>query len=240
VKFLSKEEKSLRTRLRKLVGFLRTHGNVSGIAHRRLRNMAVGVKLLGLTVLSFFAFGHRTSADLLWLTAINLVLLFLFRYGFIFFRREIKIFLWQTVVIVFLYILRFGFVEGVKPGVMISWQLCLTYMPGVIFVRTTPQPRIIETFTAVAPYRAAFVMAACLKFIPLVLTEIRNIYEGQVFRGAKVLPGDLVNPRNWPDVVFCLVLPVIVRSMNLAEEITLAARARNFGMKKKRTCWPGI
>ena len=140
----------------------------------------------------------------------------------------------------FLYILRFGLIEGLKPGAMISWQLFLAYMPGVIFVRTTPQPRIVETFTAVAPYRAAFVMATCLKFIPIVLTEIRKIYEGQVYRGAKILPRDLLNPCNWPDVVFCLVLPVIIRSMNLAEEITLAAKARNFGLKKRRTCWPGV
>ena len=191
-------------------------------------------------VLSFFAFGTRTSSELLWLTAVNLTLLFLFRYGFVFFQRDIKVFLWQTALIVFLYILRFGMIEGFKPGAMISWQLSLAYMPGVIFVRTTPQPRIVETFTAVAPYRAAFVMATCLKFIPIVLTEIRKIYEGQVYRGAKILPRDLLNPCNWPDVVFCLVLPVIIRSMNLAEEITLAAKARNFGLKKKRTCWPGV
>ncbi len=191
-------------------------------------------------VLSFFAFGTRTSMELLWLTAINLALLLVFRYGFVFLRREIKVFLWQTAVIVFLYILRFGWAEGFKPGVLISWQLFLTYLPGVIFVKTTPQPRIVETFSAVAPYRAAFVMATCLKFIPLILTEIRNIYEGQVFRGAKILPRDLLNPFNWPDVVFCLVLPVIIRSMNLAGDITLAAKARNFGLKKRRTCWPGI
>jgi energy-coupling factor transport system permease protein len=230
----------LRIRFNKLVGFSRYFWASSGTAHRRSRSIAVGVKLLGLMVLSFFAFGTRTSAGLVWLTVINLVLLFLFRSGFVFPWREIKIFLWQTAIIVSLYILRFGLIEGFKPGVMISWQLSLTYMPGVIFVKTTPQPRIVETFTAVAPYRAAFVMSTCLKFIPLVLTEIRNIYEGQVFRGARILRRDLLNPCNWNDVVFCLVLPVIIRSMNLAEEITLAAKARNFGLKKKRTCWPGI
>jgi energy-coupling factor transport system permease protein len=230
----------LSIRFKKLVGFSRYFWASSETAHRRSRSIAVGVKLLGLMVLSFFAFGTRTSAGLLWLTAINLVLLFLFRSGFVFPWREIKIFLWQTAIIVSLYILRFGLIEGFKPGVMISWQLSLTYMPGVIFVKTTPQPRIVETFTAVAPYRAAFVMSTCLKFIPLILTEIRNIYEGQVFRGARILRRDLLNPCNWNDVVFCLVLPVIIRSMNLAEEITLAAKARNFGLKKKRTCWPGI
>jgi energy-coupling factor transport system permease protein len=230
----------LRIRLRQLFGFSRLFRALSGTKHRRGRNIAVGAKLLGLTVLSFFAFGTRTSFGLLWLTAINLTLLLVFRYGFVFLRREIKVFLWQTAIIVFLYILRFGWIEGFKPGVMISWQLSLTYMPGVIFVKTTPQPRIVEAFSAVAPYRAAFVMATCLKFIPLILTEIRNIYEGQVFRGAKILRRDLLNPFNWPDVVFCLVLPVIIRSMNLAGEITLAAKARNFGLKKRRTCWPGI
>ena len=202
--------------------------------------MGVGVKFLGLMILSFFAFGTRTFEGLLWLTAINFVLSLVFRPGMAFVRQEIRVFLWQTVVIVFLYMLRFGLTEGVKPGVMISWQLALTYIPGVIFVKTTPQPRIVETFSAVAPYRVAFVMATCLKFIPLILTEARDIYEGQVFRGAKILPRDLLNPLNWPDVIFCLVLPVIIRSMNLSGEITLAAKARNFGLKEKKTCWPGI
>ena len=230
----------MRIRLRQRFGFLRRFGDRLGIGNRRVGSIAVGAKLVGLTILSFFAFGARTSAGLLWLTMINLALLLVFQYGFIFLRREIKVFLWQTAIIVSLYILRFGWIEGFKPGAMISWQLSLTYMPGVIFVKTTPQPRIVEAFSAVAPYRVAFVMATCLKFIPLLLTEIRNIYEGQVFRGAKILPRDLLNPWHWPDLVFCLALPVIIRSMNLAGEITLAAKARNFGLKKKRTCWPGI
>ena len=230
----------MRIRLRQLFGLSRLYRGQPGTGHRRIGSIAVGAKLLGLMVLSFFAFGTRTSAGLLWLTGINLALLFVFRYGFIFLRREIKVFLWQTAIIVSLYILRFGWIEGFKPGAMISWQLSLTYVPGLIFVKTTPQPRIVETFSAVVPYRAAFVMATCLKFIPLILTEIRNIYEGQVFRGAKILRKDLLNPINWPDLVFCLALPVIIRSMNLAGEITLAAKARNFGLKKKRTCWPGI
>jgi energy-coupling factor transport system permease protein len=230
----------LRIRLKQLFGFSGLIKASSGTEHHRVRSIAVGAKLLGLTVLSFFAFGARTSVGLLWLSAINLALLLLFRFGFVFLRREIKVFLWQTAIIVSLYILRFGLIEGFKPGIMISWQLSLTYMPGVIFVKTTPQPRIVETFTAVAPYRAAFVVATCLKFIPLLLTEMRNIYEGQVFRGARILRKDLVNPCNWADIVFCLVLPIIIRSMTLAGEITLAAKARNFGLKKTRTCWPGV
>jgi len=238
--FLWKEEKSLRIRLRQLFGFLRRSKDWPGTEHRRAGSIAVGAKLLGLMALSFLAFGSRTTTGLLWLTVINLALLLVFRYGFIFLRREIKIFLWQTAIIVSLYMLRFGWIDGFKPGAMISWQLSLAYMPGVIFIKTTPQPRIVEIFSAVAPYRAAFVMATCFKFIPLILTEIRNIYEGQVFRGAKILRRDLLNPCNWPDLVFCLALPVIIRSMNLAGEITLAAKARNFGFKKKRTCWPGI
>lgn len=82
-------------------------------------------------------------------------------------------------------------------------------------------------------------MATCLRFIPLVLDEIRTIYEGQLMRGAKILPSDFLRPWNWPEAVHCLVVPAIIRSLKLAGEIELAAKAREFGATEGRTFWPG-
>jgi energy-coupling factor transport system permease protein len=78
-----------------------------------------------------------------------------------------------------------------------------------------------------------------MKFIPLMVREIRSIYESQVLRGANMLPKDLLRSWNWPDFINCLLVPAIVRTLSLSGEIALAARARDFGIKKKRSCWPG-
>ncbi len=155
-------------------------------------------------------------------------------------RRGAVFFLSQTAVIVALYLIRFGASpDAAWSGFRISWQLYLAFLPGYIFVETTPQPRIARVLSRVMTHRTAFVMATCLKFLPLLVSEIRTIYEGQVMRGARVRPRDLLKPLNWRDVIHCLVVPSIIHSLKLAGDIALAARARDFGVSPRRTCWPG-
>jgi energy-coupling factor transport system permease protein len=161
------------------------------------------------------------------------------RPGRVFLRRAAKTLIWQTGIITGLYGLRFGLSEGLTAGLTISWQLFLAFLPGAIFVQTTAGHRILQMLADVMPYRMAFVLSTCLNYIPLLLGEVKSIYEGQALRGARILPKDLVNPRNWLDVIHCLVVPTIIQSMKLAGEIALAARARDFGVMKCRTFWPG-
>lgn len=141
--------------------------------------------------------------------------------------------------ILILYIIRFGIENGVWVGLQTSWQLFLAFFPGMIFMESTSQPRIVQALSRIMPSRTAFVLSVCMKFIPLMVREIRSIYETQVLRGANMLPRDLLRPWNWPDFINCLLVPAIVRSMSMAGEIALAAKARDFGVKKQRTCWPG-
>jgi energy-coupling factor transport system permease protein len=49
----------------------------------------------------------------------------------------------------------------------------------------------------------------------------------------------LKRPRFWPDWVHCLLVPTLVRALSLAADIALAATARDFGLHKQRTHWPG-
>jgi len=198
----------------------------------------VSAKLIGTMVFSILAFGEHTLITLACLSGVELSFLALFRSGSCFPWRKAKVFLWQTAIIVGLHILRFGPSEGLWPGFRTSWQLFLAFLPGMIFVETTSEPEIVRALARVMPCRAAFVLATCLRFIPLVIDEIRSIYEGQVLRGARILPKDMLTPRNWPDVIHCLVVPAIVQSMSLAGEIALAAKARDFGVSGNRTCWP--
>lgn len=206
----------------------------------RILQVPAGPKLLTGLTLSMCAFGARTPCLLAGLTAANLLM------GFgvcvrplPLFRRGIKLFCWQSAMILLLYMLRFGIESGVWTGLQTSWQLFLAFFPGMIFMESTSQPRIVQTLSRIMPPRTAFVLSVCMKFIPLMVREIRSIYEVQVLRGANLLPKDLLRPWNWPDFINCLLVPVIVRTLSLSGEIALAARARDFGVKKQRTCWPG-
>jgi energy-coupling factor transport system permease protein len=190
-------------------------------------------------VLSVTAFGTRTPITLCWLSTADALFLLITRPGIPFLKRAAKTILWQAGIISGLYWLRFGSLAGVIPGLIISWQLALAFLPGMVFVKIVPEARIVQMFSAILPYRMAFIMATCLNFLPLLLAEIKSIREGQVLRGAKILPKDLLNPLNWSDVIHCLVVPVMIQTMNLSAQIALAAKARDFGITGQRTFWSG-
>jgi len=189
--------------------------------------------------LSICAFVTRTPLTLLVLLLLNAGILIGFRSGPITLRREIKVFCWQITIITGLYVLRFGFKQGVIPGIITSAQLFLAFFPGVIYIQTTPQSQIVMALEKIMPYRAAFVLAMSIRFIPFMIREIKAIYEAQVYRGARILPKDIINPLNWPDLIHCLLFPTVVQCMVVASEIAAAAKARAFGKQDKRTHWPG-
>lgn len=221
---------------------------MKGVAARskkgEVRQRAAGMlplvlKALCCTALSVTAFASHATMVLLALSGANLLLMLLCRIGFRAWWRGAKVFVSQSVVIVGLYVLRFGAAHGLWPGFRTSWQLFLALLPGVILVETTAPARMQQLLGCLMPSRWAFVMTTCLRFLPLVVQEMRSVKEGQVMRGARILPRDLWKPWNWPDVVHCLLVPLMVRSMKLAADIALAARARDFETGGKRTLWPG-
>jgi energy-coupling factor transport system permease protein len=205
----------------------------------RERQLSAGYKMMLCMALSISAFVARTPLPLLVLFLLNAVVLLWFRRGPLTLKREIRVLCWQIFIITGLYVLRFGFQSGWVPGFLTAIQLFLAFFPGVIFLQTTPQTQIVMTLEKIMPSRMAFVLAMSIQFMPLMIREIRTIYEAQVFRGARILPSDLINPKNWKDVLHCLLFPSIVQCMVAAHDIATAAKARDFGKFSKRTHWPG-
>jgi len=209
------------------------------LAHT-LSDAGVGRRMAVVMLLSCLAFLARTLPLLLVLSAVNLIVLFWLRCRPLSLKRELRTFVWQTVVILTLYLIRFQSPDGLWTGFKVSWQLFLAYLPAIVFSRSISQAGMIRMLTRIMPGQMAFVLSTCIRFVPQLLAEIQNIYEGQVLRGARILPRDLLRPWHWPDLLHCVIVPGIVQGMALAGNIALAARARGFGRQSKRTCWPGI
>jgi len=146
-------------------------------------------------------------------------------------------FIFQTAIIVTLYLIRYGY-KGALPGLMVSLQIFLAFLPGIILMSSISQSKIIHALSRVMPVKLAFVLSMSLNFMPLLISEFKHIYEAQVLRGARILPKELMRPWNWPDFVLCLLVPVIVRTLSVSKEIAMAAQIRNFGANDQRTCWP--
>jgi energy-coupling factor transport system permease protein len=122
---------------------------------------------------------------------------------------------------------------------LVSWQLFLALWPGMIFMASNAQSRIVAALSRVMPHRTAFVAATCLRFLPMLLSEVQQIRAIQTLRGARLLLGDLKYPRYWPDWIHCLLIPALIKTLSLASDISTAATARDFGIQPKRTAWPG-
>jgi len=203
----------------------------------RIRASA-GIVILLCLCLSICAFAVRTPLELGILSIADIGLLIcLSKNPFYNLWREGRMFVFQTALIVVLYLFRFG-QKGALPGLLVSWQIFLAFLPGIILISSVPQSKLINALSKAMPIRIAFVLSVSLNFIPLLLSEFRSMYDAQVLRGARILPKELIRPWNWLDLVRCLLVPVIVRTLSISQEIALAAQIRNFGMHKQRTCWP--
>jgi energy-coupling factor transport system permease protein len=202
--------------------------------------LATGTALVISIGLSMAAFAARSIPLLAILTGVNLLLL-LWRCAHPgdLLRRSARFFVWQAAIITLLYGLRFGWHSGWVAGMRVAWQLFLAFWPGMIFVASNPASRVTRSLARVLPQQTAFVVSACLRFLPLLLGEMIAIRQAQIFRGAGLLRQDLKRPRFWPDWIHCLLVPTLVRALSLAADIALAATARDFGLYKQRTHWPG-
>jgi energy-coupling factor transport system ATP-binding protein len=202
--------------------------------------LPTGAALVISILLSMAAFTARSVPLLVTLTGINLLLL-LFRcaHPVAVLRRSARFFIWQAAFITLLYGLRFGWQSGLISGLRVAWQLFLAFWPGMVFMASNPASRVTRALARVLPHQTAFVVSACLRFLPLLIGEMNAIRQAQIFRGAGLLREDLKKPRLWPDWVHCLLVPTLVRALSLASDIALAATARDFGVYKQRTHWPG-
>lgn len=153
-------------------------------------------------------------------------------------RRWIGWFFWQSVVIVGLYALRWG-ADGLLPGLRVSCQILLAFVPFQLAMFAVPHSQMVRHLGRVMPDRSAFVLATSLRFVPVLKKEFMAIYQVQRLRGAKIAPADLVDLRNWPDLLHCLFVPFVVQAFKLAEGVATAARIRYFETTDHRTYWPG-
>jgi energy-coupling factor transporter ATP-binding protein EcfA2 len=217
------------------------------LAHREIASggrtptpLHTGTALALSILLSMTAFATRSPALLAVLTGINLLVLLLrCPHPLTVLRRSARLFLWQAALIVLLYGLRFGWQNGWSAGLQVAWQLFLAFWPGIVLLASTTSSQTTRALSRVLPHQTAFVVSACLHFLPTLLSEANHIRLAQIFRGARLLKRDLKKPRYWPDWLHCLLVPTLVRALSLASEIALAASARDFGIHRQRTQWPG-
>ena len=200
-----------------------------------VHRMGAGMKLLIGMLLSAAAVLSHEPWSLGVVLALNLLYYFSARLTLADFWQDTRYLIVQMLIIIALYAIRYGVQDGLGPSLRVSIQIALFFIPGVVFLRTTQASQMMSGLRKILPYRLSFLVFTSFRFVPLFAREIREIVMAQKLRGARLSFRDLLNPGNWKDTFHCLMIPLLVRALKTADEATLSAKARGFGIRPERT-----
>ncbi|MBI5117312.1 energy-coupling factor transporter transmembrane protein EcfT [Candidatus Poribacteria bacterium] len=194
-----------------------------------IHRLGAGWKVAIGCLLSVAAFAAREPWVLAGLLLLNAFYYFLARLKLADFWRDTRFFAVQMIIIVSLYLLRFGVADGLWPGARTALQILLFFVPGVVLLRTTQTREMAQGLRRVLSPRMSFVVFSSLRFVPFFARELREITMAQRLRGAPLNFPRCIYPWNWKDVFHCLAIPLIVRALKTAHDAALSAEARGFG-----------
>ncbi|WP_136523417.1 energy-coupling factor transporter transmembrane component T family protein [Geomonas ferrireducens] len=200
-----------------------------------VHRMGAGWKLVFGVFLSALAAGGRTPLMQAILVLVTLAYYLSARLTLRDLWCDVRLFAFQAAMVIPLYCMLDGVDKGLWPGVRISTQIVLFYLPGAVFLRTTRTSEAMAALRRVVPYRLSFLVFVSVRFVPLFFRELEEIVALQRLRGARLSPREQMNPRNWPDLFNCVVLPLMVRAFRTADEVSRSAEARAFGLHRERT-----
>lgn len=205
------------------------------VADSIIHRLPAGWKMIISTTLSILILVVREPTPLLLATTICFLYYFLARLTLADLWRDIRIFLVQFLILLFLYLYQQGYPEGIWPAVRTSIQIVLFFIPGIVFLRTTQVSSMMKGLRGILPYRVLFLLFTSLRFVPFFAREMQEIYMAQKLRGAHLSPKDIRRPIFWRDLFSCIIIPLLVRALKTADEAALSAESRGMGANKERT-----
>jgi energy-coupling factor transport system permease protein len=110
---------------------------------------------------------------------------------------------------------------------LLSLRLLNLLTVSFIFFRTVTPEEMGDGLRKVGvPYQFSFILTTSMRYVPLITRRIRLIMEAQTSRGIDLRPR-LRNAANF----MALLMPLLVQSFLLAEELAMAMESRGFGLK---------
>jgi len=116
---------------------------------------------------------------------------------------------------------------GIMAGCFAALKLLtLTSVFFIFFAVTSPEDMANSLVKVGLPYTAAFVFSTAMQFVPVIGRKARDILDAQRARGIPMAPG-WAALRHYP----AFLIPLLIQSFQLAEELAEAMEARGFSRK---------
>ena len=115
----------------------------------------------------------------------------------------------------------------IRVAVVLSLRLFNLLTVSFVFFHSLSPEELGEALNKVGvPYGFVFILTTSMRYVPLIGQKFRNIVDAQLSRGIDLRPR-FRNLLNFP----ALLMPLLVQSLVLSEELAMAMESRGFGRK---------
>jgi len=115
----------------------------------------------------------------------------------------------------------------IRVALLLSIRLLNLLTVSFIFFSTITPNEMGDAFKMIGmPYSFAFILTTSMRYVPLIGQKIRNIIDAQLSRGIDLRPR-LKNVGNF----MALLIPLLIQSFVLSDELAIAMESRGFARK---------
>ena len=141
--------------------------------------------------------------------------------------RSVRL-VWSMLILVFI----IGFIFFDLPtALLLSIRLfTLLTVSFIFFLSIDPQEMGNALRKMGMPYEISFILTTSMRYVPMIGRKVRQISDAQQSRGIDLRPR-IKNISNF----MALMMPLLVQSFILADELALAMESRGFGCKRRST-----
>jgi energy-coupling factor transport system permease protein len=116
-----------------------------------------------------------------------------------------------------------------QTALFLSLRLFNLFTASFVFFRSMTPEEMGDGLRKMGfPYEVSFILTTSMRYVPLIGRRMRLITEAQMSRGIDLRPR-LTNVPN----LLALLMPLLVQSFLLSDELALAMESRGFGLKRR-------
>ncbi len=126
--------------------------------------------------------------------------------------------------------------KGLYYAAAIAFRIInLIFVSMLLLMILTRQDDLVNGLRLLGvPYKVSFTLGTALRFVPTVVGEALMVIDAQKARGLELEKGSLISRAK---KYFPILIPLVVRSIMIAQQLSLALEARGFARPGKRTIY---
>ena len=117
--------------------------------------------------------------------------------------------------------------EGIEHGLIQAMRFGITLTIGLLICFTTETKDMLRAAIQLKiPYNLGFMVTVGIRFIPVIINEVKTVLNAQRMRGHTPLKSGFIKPIKTAKTI---LVPILVNSIRRSQALSLSVESRNFG-----------